>query len=532
MGNAPQPKEGGNGGNSWVPSVRVPGKSCQGTEQLPVTEADVIVVGGGGSGLAAASEAARLGRSVILLEKNPQTGGSTSWSVGSVTATNTPHQKRAGIQDSPQEHFEDLAAHAGPLAPRDNLALRRMLVDNTTDMLEWLMRLGVVFVGPMPEPPHRYPRMHNVVPNSKSFAYHLTRHCRELGVDIRVNTAISRLIEENGRVTSMEAKTLQGPRHVFRARGGVVLASGDYSGASDLKGQLASQEVAGVEAVNASSTGDGHRMALALGATVVNGDIVRGPIVRFIPPTRPNVIQRLPPAKPVAQLIAWSMSVLPQWILRPFLMSFLTTALGPSLDLFKQGAILINNSGERFTDELAKPAYALAAQPDRYAYIVFDDALAEKFEAWPYFVSTAPGVAYAYLKDYRRNRSDIYHAADTLTGLAASMRIPADRLVATLDRYNATERGARPALTRKPYYALGPVKSYVVFTDGGLKVSERLEVLRSDGTPIRGLYAAGSAGQGGLLLEGHGHHLGWAFISGRIAGRNAAFDVPPKAGEE
>ncbi|HEV7803589.1 MAG TPA: FAD-dependent oxidoreductase [Burkholderiales bacterium] len=494
-----------------------------------VSEADVIVVGGGGSGLAAASEAARLGRSVILLEKNPQTGGSTSWSVGSVTATNTPHQRRAGIQDSPQEHFEDLAAHAGPLAPRDNLALRRILVDNTTDMLEWLMRLGVVFVGPMPEPPHRYPRMHNVVPNSKSFAYHLTRHCLALGVDIRVNTSIERLIEENGRLTSVEAQTAHGRREVFRARGAVVLAAGDYSGGSDLKRQLASAEVADVEAVNASSTGDGHRMAQALGATVVNGDIVRGPIMRFIPPTRINFIQKLPPGKRVAQLIAWSMNVLPQWLLRPFLMSFLTTALGPSPDLFKEGAILINDRGERFTDELGKPAYDVAKQPERIAYIVFDDALAEKFEAWPYFVSTAPGVAYAYLKDYRRNRSDIYHEADTVAGLARSMRVPPEQLAAALDRYNSADRGSRPALTRKPYYALGPIKSYVVFTDGGLKVSERLEVLRADGSPIPGLYAAGSTGQGGLLLEGHGHHLGWAFISGRIAGRNAAFEVPPKA---
>src|SRR3954469_10124031 len=96
-----------------------------------VTLTDVLVVGGGGTGLAAASEVARLGRKVILLEKNPQTGGSTSWSVGSITAVNTPHQKRAGIKDSPQAHFEDLELHAGPLAPRDNLALRRILVDQT-----------------------------------------------------------------------------------------------------------------------------------------------------------------------------------------------------------------------------------------------------------------------------------------------------------------------------------------------------------------------------------------------------------------
>ncbi|MGZ5230674.1 MAG: FAD-binding protein, partial [Burkholderiales bacterium] len=129
-----------------------------------------------------------------------------------------------------------------------------------------------------------------------------------------------------------------------------------------------------------------------------------------------------------------------------------------------------------------------------------------------------------YLKEYRRTRSDIYHEAD-LAGLAKSRHVPAEKLAATLAEYNASGRGARPALIRKPYYALGPVKSYVVFTDGGLKVSERLEVLGRDDSPIPGLYAAGSTGQGGLLLEGHGHHLGWAFISGRIAGRNAAFEA-------
>jgi len=494
----------------------------------PVIEADVIVVGGGGGGLAAASEAARLGRSVILLEKNPHTGGSTSWAVGSVTATNSPHQKRAGIQDTPQEHFEDLGRHAGPLAPSDNLVLRRILVDNTTDMLEWLMSLGVVFVGPMPDPPHRYPRMHNVVPNSKSFAYHLTRHCRRLGVDIRVNTASQRFLVVNGKVIGVAAKSADGRLQHFHARGAVVLASGDYSAAPDLKGKLASPDVADVDAVNETSTGDGHRIALEIGATVVNGDIMRGPIMRFVPPPRSNLIQMLPPARPVARFIAWSMDVLPQWLLRPFLMSFLTTALGPSPDLFKEGAILINKSGHRFTDELAKAALDVPRQPERIAYIVFDHGLAAKFSAWPYFVSTAPGVAYAYLNDYRRNRKDLYHQADTIEALAVSLDVAPVNLAATIRDYNAAGRGTRPPLANGPFYALGPVKSYVVFTDGGLKVNERLAVLREDGTVIRGLYAAGSAGQGGLVLEGHGHHLGWAFISGRIAGRHAAFDVPPK----
>jgi predicted oxidoreductase len=56
-------------------------------------------------------------------------------------------------------------------------------------------------------------------------------------------------------------------------------------------------------------------------------------------------------------------------------------------------------------------------------------------------------------------------------------------------------------------------------------VNEHLQVLTADGKPIPGLFAAGSNGQGGLLLKGHGHHLGWAFTSGRIAGRNAAEGV-------
>ena len=488
------------------------------------TLTDVVVVGGGGTGLAAASEVARLGRKVILLEKNPQTGGSTSWSVGSITATNTPHQKKAGIKDSADEHFEDLALHAGALAPRDNLALRRILVDHTTEMLDWLMSLGVVFVGPMPEPPHRYNRMHNVVPNSKSFAYHLTKHCRALGVDIRLNTATQRLITENGRVVGVEARLPDGATHEFRGKGGVILAAGDYSNGRDMKARFASPDVVEVDAVNPTATGDGHRMALELGATVLNGDIVRGPIMRFIPPTRPNLIQKLPPMKPIAKMIAWAMDHVPQFMLRPFLMSFLTTALGPSPDLYKEGAVLINKNGQRFTDELGKPNLFTAKQPDRIAWIVFDHKLAQKFSGWPYFVSTAPGVAYAYLADYRRNRADIYHQADTIEGLAASMGVAPNSLKRSLTDYNAT-RETRPPIDQGPFYALGPVKSYVVFTDGGLKVSTKHEVQREDGSVIPGLYAAGSTGQGGLLLEGHGHHLGWAFISGRLAGRNAAENV-------
>ncbi len=494
---------------------------------MNTVQTDVLIIGAGGAGLAAAYEAAKIGRKVVVLEKNPEPGGSTSWSVGSITASNTPHQKRVGIDDNADAHFEDLALHAGKLAPRDNLRLRRILVDHSSEMLQWLMDLGVVFVGPQEEPPHRVARMHNVVPNSKSFAYHLTRHCKALGVKIAVRTQSDRFVVEDGRVTGVQATGPDGKMTQYRARYGVVLTSGDYSGAADLKRRFASESVVPVDPVNPTATGDGHRMALALGAKVINGDIVRGPIMRFIPPTRRNLIQRLPPARLIARAIGWSMRHVPQAILRPFLMSFLTTALGPSPDLMRQGGVLINQQGRRFTNELDDPAADVALQPGKVAWILMDQTVSEKFDQWPYFVSTAPGVAYAYLKDYQRNRPDIFHRAKTLEEMAASMGVAGPALRETIDAYNeSADRQGRPAIGEGPYVALGPVKSYVVFTDGGLSVSDNLQVLGADDQPIAGLYAAGSAGQGGLLLEGHGHHLGWAFVSGRIAGRHAAHYTP------
>jgi succinate dehydrogenase/fumarate reductase flavoprotein subunit len=73
---------------------------------------------------------------------------------------------------------------------------------------------------------------------------------------------------------------------------------------------------------------------------------------------------------------------------------------------------------------------------------------------------------------------------------------------------------------RGPFYALGPVRSYVTITEGGLSVNESFQVLNEADQVIPGLFAAGSNGQGGLLLEGHGHHIAWAFVSGRLAGES------------
>jgi fumarate reductase flavoprotein subunit len=195
-------------------------------------------------------------------------------------------------------------------------------------------------------------------------------------------------------------------------------------------------------------------------------------------------------------------------------MQFLTTALAPSPSLFEAGALLVNRGGERFGEERDRPAWRVPDQPGKVAWILIDGALAARFSAWPDFISTAPGVAYAYLPDYRRNRADVYTEAGTVKQLAAKLGMPPAALESSV--------GTR--LATPPFIALGPVRAVFVHAEGGVAVDERHRVLGADGTPIPGLFAAGSTGQGGLLLKGHGHHLAWAFVSGRRAGRFAALE--------
>ncbi len=500
-------------------------------------ETDVIVIGGGGAALAAASSAASLGRDVILLEKAQQLGGSTAWSVGSVSATCTPHQLKQGIKDYPEHHLEDLKLFAGALAHRDNFELARVLTENTPEMFRWLLSTGLEFIGPSPEPPHRVPRMHNVLPNSKAFPYLLGRHCRKLGVDIRLNTRADRLITDstNGRVCGVAASTPDGVTHEFIANNGVVLAAGDYSGGRELKARFGSELVAAVDAINVSNTGDGIRMGLEHGGTVINGDHIRGPILRFVPPMQTKFVQKIPPLPAVTKLLHWGFDHLPQSLLRPLLLNYLTTALAPEKKLYEHGAILVDREGLRFADERDQPARGAALRPEGMAYLVFDSTVAAQFQQWPNFVSTAPSVGYAYINDYRRTRKDIFHCTPTLPELAASMNVPRFAFEKSIADYNAgaasgdaPARNERPPVVKPPFYALGPAKAYIIFTNGGLKVTPDLEVVGANDEIIPGLYAAGANGQGGMLLEGHGHHLGWAFVSGRIAGRNAAFHFNQK----
>lgn len=482
--------------------------------------------------MAAAISAAEAGLKVILLEKNPHLGGTTRLSVGSITATGTRFQKAKGIEDSPDEHFDDMSLFLPPeLEPKENLELRRILVDNVPETLEWLIGIGLAFYGPMPEPPHKKPRMHNVLPNSRAYAYYLEKECRRLGVDIRLNVKLQDFLRTDERVTGIVADAGKGPTE-FYGRGGVVLATGDFSAATDLK-NLHVPHAAHVDAINPASTGDGHVMAERVGGWIRNPEVMWGPSMRFKAPPVETLLRRLPPYRWLTKPMQFALMNLPLWMFRPFITRFMTASLAPEASMLRAGTILVNHDGSRFSEELSRPELDIPHQAAREAFLVFDATVASKFQAWPNFVSTAPGIAYAYLDDYKRTRPDLYHEAPTIEALSTSLGVPAATLEATIDSYNQGLSAAgstdRQKIMRAPYYALGPVQSWIVFTEGGLAVSARHEVITKDGAPVAGLYAVGSAGQGGAILAGHGHHIGWAMTSGRRVGRIIAASLASRS---
>lgn len=486
----------------------------------------VVVVGGGGAGLSAAITAAEEGAVVTVLEKESRLGGTTSLSVGSITAAGTRLQRSSGIKDdSPEAHFDDLDVVLGPLHKEDNLDLRRVLTQNVPSTIDWLESLGISFLGPFDEAPHRTPRMHVVLPNSKAFIFFLQRRCRELGVKVILNAKVEQLLMAGKNVVGIRADVGGASREI--KADSVILATGDYSAAVDLKKRFI-PELSDVDAINPSSTGDGHRMALAEHAVVRQGGLVAGPKLRFKSLASKSLMASLPPYKIITKIMRFGFGRLPKWLLRPLLLPTLTSYLSPELSLFREGAILVNRDGRRFLNESSARTFDLHQQPNKCAYVILDKRIAEKYSAYPHYVSTAPGVAYAYLSDYADLRKDIYTSAKTLEELADKLGLPEGSLSKTVNEYNArnTEVEPKTSLGNGPFHALGPVYSWLVVTQGGLAVDEQHRVLREDGSCIGNLYAVGNVGLGGLIIGGHGHYLGWAFTSGRRAGRFAAQGTP------
>ncbi len=510
-------------------------------EREPMTSFDAIIVGGGGSGLAAAVSAAQRGLRVCLLEKRRSLGGTTGMAVGSFTANRTAYQRRAGVEDRLEWHVEDAGKFAVPeIEARNNRRLRRWFLAQTAETLDWLTRLGLSFHGPSPEGPNRVPRMHNVVPNAQAYIAALQVAFLRLGGDIRCDSPVESLLMEAGAVTGVRVRRA-GEVQTLRARLGVVLAAGDYANSRELIAQYKGERFACVEGIDLHATGDGHRLARQAGAALVNMDVTYGPELRFIAPRRKTLPEMLPSRGFVARAVARVVPYVPGVLMRAVIRRLLVTWQHPENALFDDGAVLINRRGERFCNEKAWPdrELAVARQPDKQAYILLDTRLMELYSRWPHFISTAPQIAYAYVKDYLRLRPDVAVEASTIEGVCAARQLPAESVRESIAAYNRYVRGEgrdpfgragdAHVLQEGRCCLLGPMKAYFTTTEGGAAINEQLQVLDEAGHVVQGLYAVGQTGLGGQVLWGHGLHIAWAITSGRLVGAILAGNRPPDA---
>lgn len=481
---------------------------------LPVTHrADVVIVGGGGAGMTAALSATEADESadVLILQKLDELGGATTMAMGSFSAAGTSLQAERGIPDSADAHFDDIdrcianartsgryrgEAYDERADPRkhDDPELRRLLVEEAAETLAWLSDLGCEYAGPYLDPPNRVPRLHQVRPDTSAYRDVLGEQFAARDVEVLYRTEAYELIEEDGRIVGVLADRADRRTPVIVEAGeGVVLATGDLVHDDGLRGRHVDDPRA--EGINHHNAGEGHELAAAVGARLVNMDV---------------------------QLLALRLGD-----------PLYTGPVVPSL--VEAGAILTDGDGRRFVDETARYDQLFDAaleQADGVAYLAFDDDVAGQFTGWPNELSTygKEGKPFAYLDDYLE--TEYLSRGATPAEAASGAGVDPDGLAETVAEYNKGVpdpnhespidrfgRRRRSPLDSGPYYVFGPMHTNAVLTDGGVDVDTDLRVLDEDGTPIDGLYAAGAVA-GGLLLAGHGHHHAWLFTSGRLVGRS------------
>ena len=232
----------------------------------------------------------------------------------------------------------------------------------------------------------------------------------------------------------------------------------------------------------------------------------------------------------MARLMGWFLPLVPSAFINAMIKRLLVTWQHPEDRLFEEGAILINSRCERFCDEKTSPEreIRISEQPGKICYILLDKQVAQKYSAWPHFISTAPEIAYAYVEDYRRIRPDITIIRERLGDLAEARGLPAEPLQVTVNSYNRYTSGEMSdpygrtgdtePLVDGHWVLIGPAKAYFTTTEGGVRINESFQVLDIDSQPIEGLYAVGSNGMSGMILWGHGLHIAWAITSGRMLG--------------
>ena len=445
---------------------------------------DIVVIGAGGAGLSAAVSAAETdaGLKIIVLEKQGIIGGNTNYSTGGINAAETDIQKSLGIEDSKKLFYDDTMKGG----KYENIpSLVENLVEHAPVTISWLTGLGAdlsdvgLMGGSSVKRTHRPKGGTAIGPHLMKILKAATSN---KNIVIRTSNKVTGLLSAvDGSVTGVKVQNANGSTYTLKAKA-VIIATGGFGANLEMVTSL-QPSLKGFATLNhPGATGDAFGWMKAIGGATI----------------QMANIQIHPTAEATNHIL-------------------ITEAVRGN------GAILVNHESKRFCNEMDTRDVVSAAilkQTRGEAFLIFDQGVRTSL---------------ASIETYANQH--LLKEGNTLAELAEAIGIPAADIEATLKRYNAQQKAGvdedfgrsatemAAALETAPYYAVC-VTPAIHHTMGGLSVNTNTQVLRTDGTPIPGLYAAGEV-IGGLhganRLGGNG--VADIVVNGRLAGIAAAQKV-------
>ncbi len=442
-----------------------------------------IVVGAGGTGLAAALALRDAGVDVLVIERDPTPLGSTAMSTGLIPAAGTPEQAAAGIDDSAERFADDIMAKTKGKTDRA-MALR--LAEESADTVAWLRDVHAVpltLVDGFLYPGHSARRMYGTPGRSGGqLMAAMESAAEQAGVIVLTDASVEMLHVAGQAVTGVRIRRPDGALEDIGCDA-LILACSGFGGNSKLIERWIPEMAGAVFHGHPGNKGDALAWGEAMGAAMADlsayqghGGLAAGHGVPILWP------------------------------------------------LIMEGGFQVNKAGERFSNEAAgysEQAAKVNAQADHVAWSIFDDRLHQLM---------------CQFEDYRDalEAGAVVEAAD-VDALAAATGLPLDALSQTLADVAAMVQGERTDpfgrdFSGKPVlaapYRAAKVTGALFHTQGGLVIDADARVLASDGAPMPNLFAGGGAARGisGPGADGYmaGNGLLTATTLGKLAGRAAA----------
>ncbi|WEV38020.1 flavocytochrome c [Lactobacillus sp. ESL0680] len=436
---------------------------------------DAVIVGAGGAGLTAAIQAHELGLNVAIFEKNDALGGNTNRASSGMNASESLVQLNDGIIDNKEDFYQETLKGGGLMNDRD---LLRYFVDHSAIAISWLMEHGIELTNLTITGGMSKKRAHRPASMAPVGGYLVTGSLKQVQKDnipVFNNSKVIKLIENDAKqVTGIEVETDAGVKTVNAKA--VMLASGGF-GASKEMIKKYRPDLAEYKTTNQpGATGDGLKLASTIDAQLEQMDFIQ--------------------VHPTAQTDTDHVYLIGE-------------------GLRGEGAILINQAGQRFVNELNTRKIVSDAITNLHedgAYLVFDQGIRDNFTAVEFY-----------------DHVGLVKHGDTLSDLAQEMGVDAANLEVTVKNWNNSvaakndaEFGRTTGMDRSidhgPYYAIH-IHPAIHYTMGGIHITPKTEVLDTNGNIIKGLYAAGEV-SGGLHGNNRigGNSIAETVIFGRQAG--------------